>query len=305
MIMQNWLLVSFVAPICWALVNIIDLWLAREVFSEEEEATAIIGIFGILPWLSVFIFGFPQINIVYSALSILAGILYIIFTYFYFRALFLSDDLTLVSILMNISGLLVPLLASLLINERLSLLNYIGIIIVVFGSFVACFDGKIVHSKLKNIIWPMFIAILVFSLSMIIEEKVYQEASFYGGILFFSLGLFLGGIYFYCKKIIKERKVFKISYSVSVSFVIVESINLFAIVGSHYAIKLSPSVSYVAVIETTVPVFIMLLSLLIYVVCLIFNFNTKHLQLIKTQLSGYRNKIFAIILMAWGVYLLG
>jgi len=305
MVAQNWMLVAFIAPICWALVNIIDLWLAREVFSNEEEATAIIGIFGLLPWVSVLIWGFPQIDLTYGVLSVIGGLLFMTFNYFYFRSLFASDDLTLVSILMNLAGLVVPVLAAMLIHERLTAVNYIGIVIIVIGSVVACLNGRIVNEHLKRIAWPMAVAIMAFSLSMVAEETVYQKANFHGGLLFFSLGLFLGGIYCYSKKVLREKKVFKISRTVGFGFVIVESINLLAVVGSHYAIKISPSVSFVAVIETTVPAFIMLLSLLVYVACKMLKVATKHTALLEAQLAGYQNKIFAIIVMAYGVYLLG
>ena len=302
---HKWMFVAFVAPMSWALVNIIDMWLSVDMFNDEEEATAVIGLFGILPLLSMFIWGVPQMNLVYSSLAVIAGILFMVFTYYYFRSLYLSGDLTLISILLNLSGLVVPMLAIVLVQEHLTGMKYVGILVVVIGSATACFDSKaIVVGKVKAIAFPMAIAIVAFSLSMVIEEKVYSQIGFHSGFMFFSFGLLLGGIFCYLKKSIRERRFFRVSALGYTSFVVAECINLIAIAFSHYAIKISPSVSYVAVIETTVPAFVMLFCLSAYRLCRTFGVNNKYQNILGVQLTGYEYKSLAIVIMAFGIYII-
>lgn len=301
---QNWMLIAFMAPMSWALVNIIDLWLATDIFKEEEEATAVIGVFGVLPLMSIFIWGLPQIDIFYGCWAVIAGILFMVFTFYYFKSLFVSDDVTMVSILLNLTGLAVPLMAALMTHERLSVMKYIGIAIVIIGSIIACSNGKILSEKLKMIAWPMTISVSAFSLSMLIEGEVYDHIGFHSGFMFFSFGLFLGGSFCYLRKSLREKKMFKPSALGCIGFVIAECINLIAIAFSHYAIKISPSVSYVAVIETTVPAFIMLFCLFTYRICRAFRIETRYKSVIESQLVGAEYKSMAIVIMALGIYLI-
>ncbi|MDO8240445.1 MAG: hypothetical protein Q7T51_00460 [Candidatus Moranbacteria bacterium] len=307
MLAQNWMLIAFVAPMSWALVVMIDRWLATDQFKEEDEVVAVIGFFGILPLMSMFVWGLPKVNILYGSLAVGSGILFMIYTFFYFRSLFKSDDTVLISILMNMPGLVVPLLAAWLVHERLSGVEYFGIVVVVTGSVIACFEGKVVHDKLKCIAWPMAIAIITFSLSMVVDEQVYNKISFYDGFMFFSVGIFLSGCFCYTKKSIREKRLFRVKTSSYLWLVVAECFNLIAIVFSHYAIKVSPAVSYVAVIETTVPAFVLIVCGLIYWFCRTFNISidSKHADVLQSQFVGLGNKSLAIAIMAFGIYLLG
>lgn len=304
---HKWMFVAFVAPAFWALVVVIDRWLVtgdNKKFKDESEAAAVAGFFGILPLIFMSVWGLPQMNVKYGCLAVISGVLFIVYTYFYFQAAYRNEDSVLISILMNIPGLLVPLLAAAIMRERLTTIEYVGIAIVVIGSVIACFNGKVVHEKLGRIAWPMAIAIVAFSLSMVADDKVYKEISFYDGVMFFSFGLFLGGIFCYFKKSLMERKFYKPNSMGFVAITIGECANLIALVFSHYAIKVAPSVSYVAAIETTVPAFVMLFGVIIYRVCRIFKIPLEiaYRDVIEIQLVGHTNKALAIVFMGVGIF---
>jgi len=304
MLAQNWMVVAFIAPMLWALVNLIDLFLAKEVFADEEEAAAIIGIFGLLPWISIIVWGIPEVNITMAGLSIIGGLLFAIYTFYYFRSLFVSGDATLVMIMINVSGLTVPLMAAMLMHERLTAIKYLAIIIVVIGSVAVGLGSRVIYKEAKSILKPMTFAIIALSLSMVAEGRVYQEVGFRSGLLFFSLGIFLGGVFFCSKRFFQGKKMFRFNVVTGPGLVVVESINLLAVICSQYAIKISPSVSYVATIETTLPTFIILFSLIGYGISTLFG-SAKYVPILTQQLSGYKGKLIAIIVVAYGVYLLG
>jgi hypothetical protein len=75
---------------------------------------------------------------------------------------------------------------------------------------------------------------------------------------------------------------------------------------SQRAIDVSPSVSFIAAIESTQPAFIMILSALIFAIFAILSFRKKELmrKLYEEQLVGFRTKAIAIIIMIIGIYLI-
>lgn len=298
------MVVALIAPMLWALVNLIDLFLAKEVFTDEEEAAAIIGIVGILPCIIILAGdALPKVNIMMAGLSVVGGLLFAIYTFYYFRCLFISGDATLIMIMVNITGLTVPLMAALLIQEKLTAIKYMAITIVVVGSMAVGLGSKVVYGKLQSILQPIIMAIITLTFSLVAEGKVYQEVGFKSGFLFFSLGIFFGGTFFFLKSVLRGRRVFRPTAAIIPAIIVVEGINLLAVTCSQYAIKVSPAVSYVAAIETTLPAFIILFSLIAYGIYSLFGV-TKYLPILKDQIIGYKGKMLAIVVVAYGVYLL-
>ncbi|MEI7749607.1 MAG: hypothetical protein WCJ25_01240 [Candidatus Moraniibacteriota bacterium] len=305
MLVQNWMLVAFIAPALWALVILADRIFGKIFFADEAEAAGVIGMLGIMPIVSIFYFGVPQIGLETFGLAISGGILFTICTFYCFRSLFVSGDATLVAVLLNVSGLTVPLFATVLLKEALAPIQYVAILIIVVVSIRLGLRNSVLENNLKHIIVPMAIAVVTVSLSMVLEGEVYRLVGFRNGFVCFSFGVFLGGVFFSTRAFLWKGKAFRLSPSDWLRLLLIEGTNLFAAVASQYAISIGPSVSFVATIETTQPAFVLLFSLIALGCCKLFGGSQDNVSMFRGQLAGFRGKFFTIVLMVIGVYILG
>src|SRR3989338_7613003 len=98
---NHWLIIAFLAPMFWALVNIIDVYFVGVIYKDELDGTIIAGLFQIVPWPILFFIAdfrlsdainFETGNVLGISntllLSFLGGMLYATSFYFYFKALF-------------------------------------------------------------------------------------------------------------------------------------------------------------------------------------------------------------------------
>lgn len=307
-LLNNWLLVAFIAPFFWALVNIIDVYFVEEIYDNAYDGTVITGLSQIIVLLIVPFVGFVVPDGKTMILALLAGFFLVTAYFFYFKALFITSDATLLQILWNLLAIVVPILAFIFLRERLSAIQYFGIIVTFFGVLHLTIDKKIVEKRLKEVSLIMSGAILFFSLMMILTREVYVHTSFLGGITFFSLGAMIAGLFFYVLRSIKYGKgnLVKIGKKYYKWFVLSEMLTLAGIMTSQRAIDLSPAVSFVAVIESIQPAFIVISSIVIYII--LKNYSGANMDVIRRikndQLVSIGSKIFAIAVMAIGIYMI-
>lgn len=308
-ITQNWLLVALIAPCLWAIVAIIDTHFVHGVYEDEYDGTVISGVFQSLPWLlvplGVIEFTFPGIEI--AAVALAAGGFFLLSFFRYFKALFVSNDTALMQTFWNVSVLIVPFFAWLLIGEVLTSTHYIGIGGAFLGIMLFNFDGKVKGIGFFKIAFPMFWAVVFLSFSMVVARMAYDLTSdFWSVFLLFSLGATIAAFIILTigKKnpFQRAKKIAILSRKYFFFFVIAESLSIVATLTSQKAISLAPAVSFVAVIESLVPVFVMLISL---VIVLIFR-NTKKIDVVpyRNQFSDAGIKILALVFIAVGIYLI-
>lgn len=307
----DWLFVAFLAPFFWALVNVIDVYFVDDVYEDEWDGITISSLFQLSPWvlpiLGIVSFDYPG-NKVFT-LAFLGGSFLTIAFFFYFKTLFASNDVVVISALWNLSVPLVPFLAWLLIGEKLTLRNYFGILLAFVGATVFAFHKKIKTNKFGKVALLMSGAIFFLSLSMVVQSVVYQMIGkdFWTGFLSFSVGAGITGLamLFLDQKPLKMRMnhLYGITKTYFFVFFLAESLNLLAVLSSQRAIDLSPAVSFVAVIESMVPVFVLFLSLLLATVFLWLD-RSKMLMIYQEQLFGFKIKILACGIIATGIYLI-
>jgi len=305
---NNWLLIAFAAPFFWALVNIIDLYFVEEIYENEYDGTVITGFAQIIPWLTVPFLGLVIPDPITITMAMAGGFFLVTAYFFYFKALFATGDATLIQILWNTVGITVPFLAFLFLQERLSVVQYLGIVITFLGAMYISFDEKMQGKNIKKTVFVMSGAILFLSLSMIFTRDVYSRTSFQGGIMFFSLGSILAGIFFYILRIKKHGigNLVNIGKKYYMWFLLAEGMTLAGVLTSQRAIDISPAVSFVAVIESIQPAFIIFSSAVIFSILSLFSYRKKDIikRIYDDQLVGIWSKAFAIIVMAIGIYMI-
>lgn len=309
-VLDNWLLVAFVAPFFWALVNLIDVYFVKEVYHDAYDGTIIAAFFQFLALVLVSIIGFTLPDTKTAMVGILSGFLFLTSYYYYFKALSIDgSDATIILILWNLTSIAVPILAFLFIGERLQSYQYFGILITFLGASLFSFKPGIKKENVKKLSLVMIGAIMFISVSMVLQEWVFQRAQFGGGFFCFSLGYFLGGfVFLLIGRIIKgnwSQHLVAVNKEYFGWFAAVEIITIIGVFTSQRAIDLSPSVSFVAVVESFQPAFIMLIAAIIYFALKIFTKNRQLIQKIyRDQLTGAAGKSFIILIMAVGIFLI-
>ncbi len=308
---SHWIFVAFLAPFFWALVNIIDIYFVSGVYEDEWDGVIINALFQLLPWLlplfGLVEFVFPGWTA--ASTAFLGGAFLMFSYYFYFKTLFVSNDMVVVQALANLSVPLVPFLAWLLVGEQLSAMHYIGIAVAFAGAMLFSFHGEIKEKSFGKVFALMTGAFVFLSLSMVFQTMAFQATGndFWSCFLLFSIGATIVGllISLFDHKSIRMRMkhIYDISRNFFFVFVLAEALNLLAVVALQRAIDLSPAVSFVAVIGSLAPVFVMVLSLLLVVIFLKTN-REKSRQIYQDQLVAFKTKIIACCIIAIGIYLI-
>ncbi len=307
---MNWFLLAFIAPILWAIVALIDTYFVKDVYEDEYDGAIISGVFQSVPWLFVLlgVIDFVPLGGTQTVLAVMSGVFFLFSFFYYFKALFISNDGAFMQILWGLSVPMVPFIAWLLIDETLLPIHYSGIALAFLGVVVFGLDGSVVHKELLKIFFLMFRAVVLFSLSMVLSKEVYQSTPYFWSVfLLFSSGGFIAAVVLLFtdkKKIwVRAKKIINLSDKYFLAFLFSESLSIIGTLTSQRAISLTPSVSFVVTIESLVPVFVMLLSL---VLVLFFKQRGRSdIELAyRKQFSQPLIKSISMTLIAAGIYLI-
>jgi drug/metabolite transporter (DMT)-like permease len=304
-----WLPIAFVAPCLWALVSVLDLYFVRGAYQDEWDGTLISGAFQFFPWLLVVLgilrFTSPTTEAMLFALA--GGGMFLASFFFYFRALFRHADSPLIHVLWNVSVLLVPLLAWAWSHERLQPVHYLGIALAFLGSSLFAARDSVLRQGFLRLAGTMAWAVLLLSASMVLQKEAYRSASnqFLDVYLIFSLGVVAAAAVLAALNPkttaarIRRFAGFKAPYITLLVFA--EGVSFAGTVFSQRAIQLSPTPSFVAAIESSAPVFVMLLSLLLASVFARLG-REQASTMFRNQILGWKEKLIAISLMSSGIY---
>jgi drug/metabolite transporter (DMT)-like permease len=310
--LENWLIIAFVAPALWSLVNLIDVYFVNDVYRDEYDGTIISGLFPLLPWilvpLGVISFDFPENQ---WLVFLLSGILFLFANFFYFKSLFSHNDAALVQIFWNLTVPFTIIISWLLLKESLELRQYVGIGMVFAGVIHLSLQEKQGEWRVKEVLKNMIPAAIFLALSLVFSEHAYRESSagFIDGYLVFSLGMVIGALVVSLigKAGFRDRfaQVTKLTGKYFIIFFFAELLALIGTVASQRAVDLSPSASFVATIESLSPVFVMIFSFLIVLFGkeIIRKFST-HESLYGNQFSNLKQKILVTVTVALGIFLM-
>jgi drug/metabolite transporter (DMT)-like permease len=263
---MSWFYLALLAPLLYAVINLIDDNLLHYVYDGPYMATVIAGLFGAIPLFTLFFLHYSAISAGLAILAILAGFLTTSYLFFYFKALEIEQPSVVIA-LFSLAPATLPFLAHFILRENLAHLQIIGLIVVLGGSFLlAATDIK--KFKFSGALVPILIAVILVDTLSLISKHVYENANFYAAFMWVSAGMGLGGIYFllvmhYSKTASKFKRLRKKLVRFIPILLIAELINLAAGFTLNLAISRGP-VSNVKVIEGIQPVFVLLIALALY-----------------------------------------
>lgn len=309
--MENlWILIALGSAALFAIVNILDvLFFEEKIYINPLEPTVTSGVMQLLPWFFIPIFGFSlPWNFWAIILALCAGFFGIFSYFFYFKAIFSFKDASLAAIFWNLSLVFTPIFAFLLLEEKLAIVNLMGIFLLFLGAnCMVLVGGFKVEEKKKfwGIARSMLVAVISMSLSAVLLKAAYEQIDYWECYLISSLGMAIGSLFVYMLFFRKsEKKRFNgVVIKFFWSFFLIEVINVIASSVSNFAINIG-SVSLVTALESTQPVFILLFVAISFFV--VGMFGKKKVEILKTLYREHMNhlsyKLVATLIMAIGAF---
>ncbi len=304
-----WLPIAFVPPFLWALVSVLDLYFVHGLYQDEWDGTLISGAFQLFPWVLVALgllpFAPPPMEAMLFALA--GGATFLVSFFFYFRALFRYADSPMILVLWDFSVLVVPVMAWLWWNERLQSEHYLGIALAFVGSTLFVARDGLLRQGFLRIAGTMVWAVLLFSASMVLQEDAFRLAGdrFLDVYLISALGMVAAAVVVAALNpqatAVRVRRFAGYKTKYIVLLVFAEILSLGGTVFSQRAIDLSPSPSFVAAIESSTSMFVMILSLLMAGVFASLG-REQASTMFRKQTLGWQQKLIAISLTASGIY---
>lgn len=257
---NSWVAMSLLSAAAWGLSCVIDVCFVGEgIYRKPEDGLLTAGLFCAVPFL---IFSEPgvtnDVDTGVVAVALLSGIFYLLHVYFYFTALFALNDASNAEIFNTLSVLVVPVLAFLMLGELLPVRYYIAIGICVLGILV------LIRFQLSTLTWQVAVllgtSVLFVSLVMVMQAWVLQFVAYETAVSLFSFSAFVAVAALLVARARLRRRLMVIVKRIGLLLLVVECLELAAVFGSQRATDVGPSVSLVALLECSLPIFVMVFS---------------------------------------------
>lgn len=200
---------SILASFLWAVTNHIDKFLITGIDEENDNnnnikvllvfSTFVAGIILTPFWL---IFG--GFNIGISSLSLMcvssAMIIYILSTFFYFKAMS-ENDASIIVVMFQMIPVFSYILAFILFKETLTIRQIIGSIIIMLSAIIISFDFNEKNNKKKfKALLLMTISSILYASYFIIFDIAIRNSSYYSCAFWFQVSFLILGIILLCLK---------------------------------------------------------------------------------------------------------
>jgi len=302
---DSWIAMGLVSAAVWGMSCVIDVCFVGEgIYRKPADGPLIAGLTCIVPLF--LIDGREQaldVDPEVAVVALVAGLCYILHIYFYFKALFALNDATNAEIFNTLSVLFVPLLAFVLLGEVLMPLHYVAIGVAIIGIVV------LVWFQLSKLTWQVAgflgISVLFISLVMVMQAWVLQHVDYPAAVWLFSSAAFFGVVFLLMIRSGLRQRVIQICKRFGALLVVVQLLEIGAVLGSQRATDVSPSVSLVALIECSLPVFVMAFSWILLGAsrhCRIIDMDGIRSAL-ATQTNAYPSKLFSLAMIIGAIFL--
>jgi len=312
MFFGEWLIYCILALVFYGAVNVLDTFFVEEEIYENANEGIIVGsIFKILGFIIVgglFFDQFMTVDFLNAVLAILAGLFLSAAFWFYFRAAFVYNDLSLVQIFWNLSVPLIAIIGWFFLDEKFSFINYFGMVLVVLGAGFVSFSKEGVPPTFKKFLLLNIPLIILYSFSETVMKYVEEwgNIDFWASFPYVCLGQVVFGIILLAinyKKIKKDKLYERIIGGNTHLFVFSEFLELGGMFFMMLAIAKTPAVVFYAVMETFMPLVVIMMT---GIAGYIMNFLGKSESLKNiyknNHIAGIKVKILAVIAMAIGIY---
>ena len=259
-ILDNWVVMALAAAAAWALSSVVDVcFVSNGIYKKASEGALISGLFCAIPaTASTAAIDLNGVSILTISMGVLSGVAYLLHVYFYFQALFKLNDAVNAEVFNSLSVVVVPILAILLLGERLAWSNYLAIAVTALAIIVLVGfqTSRLSWSALANLVASVLsISTMMVSQAWVLERVDYATAVWMYSSTAFATAVVICGI-----RQRNRRRISQMFRQFGPVFVAVEMLEILAVLSSQRATDKGPSVSLVALLECALPIFIMLFS---------------------------------------------
>jgi transporter family protein len=192
--MVEWYLVlALLSAALWAISNVTDKVVVSKHIERSETTAVLAGVLGPVVALPLVLSGSVRLHDpTFTGLALLAGILYVVPFFLYFRSLRIEEVSRVVPML-ELVPVFTVLLAAVFLDERFTIGRYAGIALLVTGAVLISLNYErrsSFHLELTGAFWLVLIASVLFAASSVLTKYLLQFSNIFD-IYFWSR---LGGV---------------------------------------------------------------------------------------------------------------
>lgn len=262
-VLDNWVAMSLTSAAAWAMSCVIDVgFVSNGVYRKASDGPAIAGLFFVFPAIATSgSVNFASVNWELLCVGWLSGCALLLHVYFYFRALFQLNDAVNVEIFSNLDILIIPVLAFFVLGERLPPSNYLAIALTALGVIVLIFYQ--ISRFSPAIVANLAAAVICISVMIVMQAWLLKQTNFATATWLFSTSAFLTTLCIFGLPKRPRRRIGNMFRQFGALFVVVQLLEVAAVLSTQRATEKGPSVSLVALLECTMPIFIMAFSIIV------------------------------------------
>ena len=203
-------IVGILASLLWGITNHIDKYMLSGISKSKNNikvllvfSTFIAGIVLTPLWLILSHFK-VSISFISLVSVLIASFIYVLATYFYYKAID-KNDASLVVVMFQLIPVFSYILALILFKEQLSVNEIIGSIIIILSAVIISFDfnEKNNNKKFKALVF-MILASLFYAIYFILFDVGIRNSSYYSCAFWYQIGFLVMGIMLLCIKSFRE-----------------------------------------------------------------------------------------------------
>lgn len=200
------IILTILASFLWGITNHIDKFMINGIDENANNvktllvfSTFVAGIVLTPLWLIL-----SKLNLAISTLSLIsvlsASMIYVLATYFYYKAL-AENDASIVVVMFQLIPVFSYILALILFKENLSLQQIIGSLIIIATAVIISFDFKEKNNKQKfKALLLMTLSSLLFAVYFILFDIAIRDSSYYSCAFYYQIGFLILGLILLCIK---------------------------------------------------------------------------------------------------------
>lgn len=290
-----WVYFTVLSSLAWTIVNLIDKYNLDKYVQNPMICVIFIGFLGLISAMIVSQFTeilVPSTEILILSLS--GGIFYIFTSLFYFKAI-MVEEVSRVIPLYAITPIFVLILATVFLGENFAIQKYLGIFIIVIGSFLISLR-KDVKFRLSGAFGLMILGTLAWAIYNIILKYVLNYLTYWNAFFWMRIGSFLFIPFLFYRYRKQTIEIITKRPKGGLYLIIAEPFNIAAIVFSTIALSYG-FVSLVSALGQIQNFIVLIFAVLI---------SIFRPQIIKEELKGttISQKILAISLISFGAILI-
>lgn len=306
----EWLFYAVASIVCWGLVNVLDSYfIENKTYENIWDGTIVSSLYkiiGVVVLGGIFFTKVIEISLTGALLSMLGGALISAAFLFCFAAILYHNDMSLIQVVWNLSSPVVVVMGWFFLGEKFAPMAYVGMIIVFAGSFIISFQKDSFKCNLGKLLLFLIPMVLLYSVSEVLMKYVeIRNTDFEQSFPFVCLGQVLfGSIVLIFRQNPKHiGGIIKGNWYLFFSSEALELVGLFLM---QLAIAKTPSIALFGVVESFMPVMVVVLTGVSIFLLKIFK-RGKTLERVyeENMLAGLPVKIIATAIMMIGVYLIG